>query len=78
MKQHTPAKELSLDDIFASDTNTSPKNVACGRKLEFITQDLSKKINILSSKINNHKSISAVISFKESLEKVRELISVIE
>ena len=78
MKQHIPVQELSLDDIFASDINTSPQNVACGRKLEFIAQDLSKKINILSSKINNHKSISAVISFKESLEKVRELISVIE
>ena len=69
MKQHIPVQELSLDDIFASDINTSPLNVACGRKLEFIAQDLSKKINILSSKINNHKSISAVISFKESLEE---------
>ena len=78
MKQQIPSRELSLDDIFSSDINTPPKYVACGRKLEFITQDLSKKINILSSKINNHKSISTVISFKESLEKIRELISVIE
>ena len=73
-----PVKELDLDDIFSADLHPNEAYVACGRKLDFIAQDLSKKINILNSKINNHKSISTVISFKETLEKIRELISVVE
>ena len=78
IKTTPPIKVLDLDDIFSTDIHPSKTYVACGRKLDFIAQDLSKKINILNSKINNHKSISAVISFKETLEKVRELISVVE
>ena len=73
-----PIKELDLDDIFSSELHPSKSYVACGRKLDFIAQDISKKINILNPKINNHKSISAVISFKETLEKIRELISIVE
>ena len=78
MKQHTPAKELSLDDIFTSDVNPAPKYIPCGRKIRIYHKTSAKKNQHMLNKINNHKSISTVISFKESLEKVRKLISVIE
>ena len=49
-----------------------------GRKLDFLAQELSKEINILSSKSNNHQSAAAIIEFKSIVEKLRELISNIE
>ena len=78
IKQTPPSKTPDLDDIFSTERTPVEKNVPCGRKLDFIAQDLSKKINILNSKINNHKSISSVLSFKEILEKMRELIALVE
>ncbi|MBM75908.1 MAG: YicC family protein [Proteobacteria bacterium] len=66
--------QMRLDMLQKQLSHDAPS----GRKLDYIAQEISKEINILNSKSNNHHAMTAILDFKSQLEKLRELISNIE
>ena len=49
-----------------------------GRKIDFVLQDLSREINIISSKTPNHEISEQIIDIKVILEQIREEASDLE
>ena len=49
-----------------------------GRKLEFLTQEMSRETNTIGSKANDVEISRCVFEMKGALEKVRELIQNVE
>ena len=50
----------------------------CGRKLDFLVQEMNREINTIGSKGNDTEISHSVIQAKEELEKVREQVQNIE
>jgi uncharacterized protein (TIGR00255 family) len=48
---------------------------ACGRKLNFITQEIGREINTIGSKANDAKIQKLVVEMKDELEKIKEQTS---
>ena len=50
----------------------------CGRKLDFLVQEMNREINTIGSKVESAKGTGIVISAKAELERVREQIQNVE
>ncbi len=51
---------------------------SCGRKLEFLTQEMFREANTIGSKANDVEIAREVIQIKTTLERIREMIQNIE
>lgn len=51
---------------------------ACGRKLEFVTQEMFRETNTMGSKANDAEISRHVIEIKSAIERMREMIQNIE
>ena len=45
---------------------------ACGRKLNFIAQEIGREINTIGSKANDARIQRLVVEMKDELEKIKE------
>ncbi|MGI6743866.1 MAG: YicC/YloC family endoribonuclease [Eubacteriales bacterium] len=61
----------AMDGIFAA---AEP----CGRKLDFLVQEMNREINTIGSKCSDVEITSIVVDMKNELEKIREQIQNIE
>jgi uncharacterized protein (TIGR00255 family) len=50
----------------------------CGRKLDFLVQEMMREINTIGSKANNALISHIVVNFKEEIEKIREQVQNVE
>jgi uncharacterized protein (TIGR00255 family) len=50
----------------------------CGRKLDFLVQEMNREINTIGSKVESGKAIELVIAAKAELERVREQVQNVE
>jgi uncharacterized protein (TIGR00255 family) len=57
---------------------TANKQLAIGRTLEFISQELSRELNTLSAKANDAEISQLVVECKAELEKIREQVQNVE
>jgi len=55
-------------------TDTLKTNIANGKKLGFISQEIGREINTLGSKANDSKIQHLVVQMKDELEKVKEQV----
>ena len=62
-------------DLFLETTN---KQQAIGRTLEFISQELGRELNTLSAKANDAEISQIVVHCKAELEKIREQVQNVE
>ena len=62
-------------DQFLETTNKQP---AIGRTLEFISQELGRELNTLSAKANDAEISQIVVQCKAELEKIREQFQNVE
>lgn len=51
---------------------------ACGRKLDFLVQELNRESNTIGSKANDHHITKRVVEMKSSIEKIKEQVQNIE
>lgn len=51
---------------------TTMKEASCGRKLNFITQEIGREINTIGSKANDAEIQKLVVMMKDELEKLKE------
>jgi uncharacterized protein (TIGR00255 family) len=45
---------------------------ACGRKLDFLVQEMNREINTMGSKVEGARATEIVIAAKAELERIRE------
>lgn len=50
----------------------------CGRKLDFLVQEMNREINTIGSKVESSKATEIVIAAKAELERVREQVQNVE
>ncbi|MEO4053581.1 YicC/YloC family endoribonuclease [Solibacillus sp. CAU 1738] len=67
-----------LDSHFGQLEETLEENVAIGRKLDFLMQEMHREINTIGSKNQSSQSSVAVVQAKTILEKMREQVQNIE
>ncbi len=73
------SEELSrLESHLEQFLETTNKQQAIGRTLEFISQELGRELNTLSAKANDAEISQLVVQCKAELEKVREQIQNVE
>jgi len=73
------SEELTrLESHLDQFTETADKNEAIGRTLEFITQEIGRELNTLTSKANDAEISQMIVHCKAELEKVREQIQNVE
>lgn len=58
--------------------NALNNDVAEGRKLNFITQEINREINTIGSKANDTETLHLSVQMKDELEKIREQIQNVE
>jgi uncharacterized protein (TIGR00255 family) len=51
---------------------------ACGRKLNFLLQELNRELNTMGAKVGNAAASHLIVEVKSELEKIREQIQNIE
>jgi uncharacterized protein (TIGR00255 family) len=59
-------------------THPSERDEPCGRALEFLVQEIGREINTLGAKANDLEITRHVLTMKNLLESIRELIQNIE
>jgi uncharacterized protein (TIGR00255 family) len=73
------SEELSrLESHLDQFLETTNKQQAIGRTLEFISQELGRELNTLSAKANDAEISQIVVQCKAELEKVREQVQNVE
>jgi uncharacterized protein (TIGR00255 family) len=73
------SEELSrLDSHLEQFIETTHKEQAIGRTLEFISQELGRELNTLSAKANDAEISQLVVECKAELEKIREQVQNVE
>ncbi len=50
----------------------------CGRKLEFLAQEMNREVNTIGSKVESQQATESVIAAKAELERVREQVQNVE
>lgn len=50
----------------------------CGRKLEFLTQEMAREANTMASKINDAELVHCAVSIKTEIDKIREQVFNVE
>jgi len=51
---------------------------ACGRKLEFLAQEMNREVNTIGSKVESQRATGIVVAAKAELERVREQVQNVE
>ena len=59
-------------------TSAVETQVSCGRKLDFLTQELFREANTIGSKANDADITKHVIEIKTAIERIREMVQNIE
>jgi uncharacterized protein (TIGR00255 family) len=73
------SEELSrLESHLEQFLETTHKQQAIGRTLEFISQELGRELNTLSAKANDAEISQIVVQCKAELEKIREQVQNVE
>ena len=54
------------------------ENIAIGKKLDFLIQEMNRETNTIGSKANNLEITNFVVDIKTELENIREQIQNIE
>lgn len=67
-----------LESHFNQLSETLAENIAIGRKLDFIMQEMNREINTIGSKNQSTQCSAAVVQAKTILEKMREQVQNIE
>lgn len=67
-----------LESHFSQLSETLTENIAIGRKLDFIMQEMNREINTIGSKNQSTHCSVAVVQAKTILEKMREQVQNIE
>lgn len=67
-----------LESHFSQLSETLNEDIAIGRKLDFIMQEMNREINTIGSKNQSTQCSAAVVQAKTILEKMREQIQNIE
>jgi len=67
-----------LESHFNQLSETLTENIAIGRKLDFIMQEMNREINTIGSKNQSTQCSAAVVQAKTILEKMREQVQNIE
>jgi uncharacterized protein (TIGR00255 family) len=50
----------------------------CGRKLDFLVQEMNREINTIGSKVEGGRATEIVVAAKAELERVREQVQNVE
>jgi uncharacterized protein (TIGR00255 family) len=69
---------MRLKAHMRSFRDTMEKESACGKKLDFICQEIGREINTIGSKSSSLELDKAVITGKDALEKIREQLRNVE
>lgn len=69
---------VRLDSHFASFYEITASPEPCGRKLDFLLQEMNRETNTIGSKAGNADIAHLVVDIKAELEKIREQIQNIE
>jgi uncharacterized protein (TIGR00255 family) len=73
------SEELTrLESHLDQFSETAQKNESIGRTLEFITQEIGRELNTLTSKANDAKISRMIVDCKAELEKIREQVQNVE
>jgi uncharacterized protein (TIGR00255 family) len=73
------SEELTrLESHLDQFSETSKKEEAIGRTLEFITQEIGRELNTLTSKANDAQISQMIVRCKSELEKIREQVQNVE
>ena len=54
------------------------ENIAIGKKLDFLIQEMNRETNTIGSKANNLEITNGVIDIKTEIENIREQVQNIE
>ena len=74
----TDEETVRLRSHIQATKDTLEKGGSCGRKLDFIAQEMNREANTILSKANNLEISDTGINLKTNIEKVREQIQNIE
>lgn len=73
------SEELTrLDSHFEQFQELIQSHIACGRKLDFLCQEIHREFNTIGSKANQIEITRAVIEGKNCLERIREQVQNVE
>ena len=59
-------------------TSAMQSEESCGRKLDFLTQELFREVNTIGSKANDADITKFVVEIKTNIERIREMVQNIE
>ena len=62
-------------DQFSTAMNNE---TACGKKLDFVTQEMFRETNTIGSKANSPDVLRHVVEMKSTIERVREMVQNVE
>ncbi len=51
---------------------------ACGKKLDFLTQEMFRETNTIGSKANSPDVLKLVVEMKSTIERIREMVQNVE
>ena len=57
---------------------TMENETACGKKLDFITQEMFRETNTIGSKANSPDVLARVVEMKSGIERIREMVQNVE
>ena len=50
----------------------------CGKKLDFLTQEMFRETNTIGSKANSQEVLRLVVEMKSVIERIREMVQNVE
>ena len=59
-------------------TSAMQSKESCGRKLDFLTQELFREVNTIGSKANDADITKCVVEAKTVIERIREMVQNVE
>lgn len=69
---------VRLNSHFLQFAQNLEEDIAVGRKLDFLLQEINREVNTIGSKANDLEITQAVVELKSELEKIREQVQNIE
>lgn len=69
---------VRLNSHFLQFAQNLKEDMAVGRKLDFLLQEINREVNTIGSKANDLEITQAVVELKSELEKIREQVQNIE
>ena len=67
-----------LNSHISQFLNLTNENIAVGKKLDFLIQEMNRETNTIGSKANNLEITNLVVDIKTELENIREQVQNIE